>query len=341
MKSRKIPGTKYIYAPGSSPDNPPPGQYGDIKLISGSTYVPFGQEVSDYLNIPLCEHEVIKFSNENIFVRLMQSVRGQDVYYIMGMSAPVSDSIMEMLITLDALKRDSAGRINVVIPYFSYGRSDKKDQPRVPITARLLADMIQVAGADRYMAIDLHAPQIQGFFSIPGDALTAFHLISDYFAEKRLEDGVVLSTDLGFAKRGRNYAARLDMPLAVVEKRRIGNRDQAEVMSLIGEVAGKAAIVIDDECDTGGTLSNAVQVALDNGAREVYVAFTHAVMSGPAIERLTALPIQEIVTTNTLPIPAAKIEKLPNLTILSVAPLIAEVIKRAHEGRSVGELFNE
>ena len=166
-------------------------------------------------------------------------------------------------------------------------------------------------------------------------------MISDYFAEKRLEDGVVLSTDLGFAKRGRNYAARLDMPLAVVEKRRIGNRDQAEVMSLIGEVAGKAAIVIDDECDTGGTLSNAVQVALDNGAREVYVAFTHAVMSGPAIERLTALPIQEIVTTNTLPIPAAKIEKLPNLTILSVAPLIAEVIKRAHEGRSVGELFNE
>jgi ribose-phosphate pyrophosphokinase len=333
---RKVPGTKYLI---SSTSNVPPGQYGQIKIFAGSGYQDFGKEVASYLKLDLVDHVVHKFSNENIFVRLNSSVRGQDVYLIKGMCVPVSDSIMELLITIDTLKRDSAGRINVVIPYYSYGRSDKKDQPRVPITARLLADMIQVAGADRYIAIDLHAAQIQGFFSIPGDALTAFHLISDYLSEKHIQNGVVVSTDLGFAKRGRNYAARLDMPLAVVEKRRVGNADQTEVMSLIGDVQGQSAIIIDDECDTGGTLANAVNVVLDNGATEVYVAFTHPILSGPAIERLRNLPIKEIITTNTLPITPDK--RLPNMTVLSVAPLIGEVIQRTHEGRSVGELFDE
>jgi ribose-phosphate pyrophosphokinase len=336
-KSRKVPGTKYI--PSEASFKAAPGQYGEIKLYAGSHYRYLGQEIAEYLEIQLSPCEVQRFSNENIYVRLRSSVRGQDVYLVQGMCSPVNDNIMEMLITIDALKRDSAGRITAVIPYYSYGRSDKKDQPRVPITARLLADMIQVAGADRYITIDLHAPQIQGFFSIPGDALTAFHLISDYFLEKSLSNASVVSTDLGFAKKGRNYAQKLGMPLAVVEKRRIGNQDRTEVMSLIGNVSNMDVIIIDDECDTAGSIVNAVNVALDNGARDVYVAFTHAILSGAAVERLARLPIKEIVTTNTLPLLPEK--RLPNMTVLSVAPLLGEVIKRAHEGRSVGELFDE
>jgi ribose-phosphate pyrophosphokinase len=244
-----------------------------------------------------------------------------------------------MLITMDALKRDSAGRITAIIPYFAYGRSDKKDLPRVPITARLITDMIQVAGADRYITIDLHAGQIQGFFSIPGDVLTAFHLISDYFADKQLENTVIVTADLGFAKKGRNYAEELGMPLAFVEKRRMAAKDQTEVMSLIGDVRGMNVILFDDECDTAGSMVNAVKTVRAHGARDVYITFTHAVLSGPAIERLRSLEVKEIVTTNTLNIPPEK--RLDNMTVLSVAPLISEVIMRAHEGRSVGELFNE
>ncbi|MCC7207232.1 MAG: ribose-phosphate diphosphokinase [Anaerolineae bacterium] len=338
-KTRKVPGTKLVYKKGEEPSRVAPGQYGEIRLFAGSHYQEFGKELGKCLGIPLCEQLVHKFTNENIFVRLNTSVRGQDVYFVQGMSSPVSDNIMEMLITIDALKRDSAGRITVVMPYFAYGRSDKKDQPRVPITARLLADLIQVAGADRYIAVDLHAPQIQGFFSIPGDALTTFHLISDYFFDKHLRDAVVVSTDLGFAKKGRNYAAKLDVPLAVVEKRRTGNDGKSEVLSLIGDVEGKDAIVIDDECDTAGSLENAVEVVAKGGARDIYIAFAHAVLSGVAVERLRKLPVREIVTTNTLPIPPDK--RLHNMKVLSIAPMLAEVLRRTHEGRSVGELFNE
>src|SRR5579871_5710524 len=258
MPSRRVPGTKYV--PPKNPAGPPknpagshagdtPGQYGAIRLYAGSAAGSLGKEVADYIGINLSGAEIQRFSNENIFIRLNSSVRGQDVYLIQGTAAPVSDNIMELLIMLDTLKRDSAGRITAVVPYLAYGRSDKKDQPRVPITARLVADMIQLAGADRYITIDLHAGQIQGFFSIPGDVLTAFHLISDYFADKQLENAVVVSTDLGFAKGARNYAAKLNMPLAFVEKRRLGNKGQSEVMSMIGDVKGKDVVIIDDECD--------------------------------------------------------------------------------------------
>lgn len=340
---RKVPGTKFAYDPsknGRTQDDPPPGQYGHIKLYANNAGLGLGQEIADYLNIPLSEREVTRFSNENIFVKLNSSARGQDVYLIQSFTSPLSDNIMELLVTLNTLKLDSAGRITVVLPYYAYGRSDKKDQPRVPITARLLADLIQVAGADRYMTIDLHAGQIQGFFSIPGDVLTAFHLISDYFADKQLTNAAVVSTDLGFAKKGRNYAVKLGMPLVVVEKRRvIGNKDKTEVMSLLGDIDGMDAIIIDDECDTGGTMTEAVRTVKDHGAKDVYVAFTHPVLSGKAIEKLAACDIKEIVMTNTLPIPPEKM--LPNMTVLSVAPLLAEVIIRAHEGRSVGELFKE
>jgi ribose-phosphate pyrophosphokinase len=247
---------------------------------------------------------------------------------------------MEMLIMIQTLRLDSAARITAVVPYLCYARSDKKDQPRVPITARLLADLIQVAGADRYIAVDLHAPQIQGFFSIPGDALSALHLISDYFFDKHLRDAVVVSTDLGFAKKGRNYAAKLDVPLAVIEKRRNPQDGKTEVLSLIGDVRGKDAVVIDDECDTAGSLDEAVKVVKQiGGARDVYVAFTHAVLSGQAVETLRKMGVREIVTTNTLPIPPHK--RLHNMKILSIAPMLAEVLRRTHEGRSVGELFNE
>jgi ribose-phosphate pyrophosphokinase len=337
----KVPGTIYVRGEDSSDQHEIPGQYGHIKLHAGSHYGELGQEVADYLGIELKTHEIKRFSNENIFIKLNSSVRGQDVYLVQGMCSPVSDTILEMLITLDTLKRDSAGRITVVIPYYAYGRSDKKDQPRVPITARLLADTIQIAGADRYVTVDLHAGQIQGFFSIPGDVLSATHLISDYFKDKHLDNGVVVSTDLGFSKRARDYAAKLDMNLAFVEKRRKGNSGSSEVITVIGEVEGKDVVLVDDECDTGGSISNAVSAVKQYGARDVYVGFTHGVFSGPAMERLEGLPVKEFVTTNTLPISAEVRQRLPNLTVLSIAPMIGEVILRAHEGRSVGELFNE
>jgi ribose-phosphate pyrophosphokinase len=340
MSPRKVPGTKYT--PPAMPigaQSPIPGQYGGVRLYAGTASGDLGQGIAEYIGTKLGGCVVERFSNENIFIRLNNSVRGQDVYLVQCMTPPLSDNIMEMLIMMDTLKRDSAGRITLVIPYLPYGRSDKKDQPRVPITARLLADMIQMAGADRYVTIDLHAGQIQGFFTIPGDVLTAFHLISDHFLDKELDNAVVVSTDLGFAKMARNYAAKLNMPLAFVEKRRTGNKGDSEVMSLIGDVQGMDVVIIDDECDTAGSMVNAVTTVREYGARDVYVAFTHAVLSGMAVERLSRLEIKEIVTTNTVPLLPHK--KLDNMVTLSVAPLLGEVIMRAHDGRSVGELFDE
>ena len=296
------------------------------------------QRIADYINVPLSEWDILQFPNENLLVRLHGSVRGQDVYIIHSHNRPIHRSIMEMLIAVDCLKRDSAGRITVVIPYLTYSQSDKKDQPRVPISARLLANMIEVAGADRWMTIDLHSGQIQGFYNIPGDSLTAFYILVDYFRKKNL-DAVVVTPDLGFAKKGRNYAAELDMPLAFVEKRRIGNESVREALTLIGSVEGKDVIIVDDLIDTAGSIEEAVKVIKENGAKDVYISATHPVLSDPATDRLRSMPVKEIVTTDTLPIPEHKM--LPNMTILSVAELLGEVILRSHEGRSVGELFNE
>ncbi len=312
--------------------------YGDIKLFAGSGCPELAQRIAEYTGIPLIPLDIIDFPNENIFVRLQGSIRGQDCYLIQSHNRPVHRNIMEMLITIDCLKRDSAGRITVVVPFMAYSQSDKKDQPRVPITARLLADMIEVAGADRWITIDLHAEQIQGFYKIPGDSLTAFHIIANYFMEKKL-NAVVVTPDLGYAKKGRNYAAYLDLPLAFVEKRRSGNRNIREALTLIGTVEGRDVIIVDDLVDTAGSISEAVELTKRCGAQDVYVAFTHPVLSDPAVERLRHLPIREIVTTDTIPIPPEK--KLPNITVLTVANLLGEVIIRSHEGRSVGELFNE
>jgi ribose-phosphate pyrophosphokinase len=315
--------------------------YGGIRLFGGTSTPDLTQEISDYLKVPLSGRDIIQFPNENLFVRLHSSARGQDVYVIQTTSKPVNYNLMELLITLQTLKLDSAARVTAVIPYLCYSRSDKKDQPRVPITARLVADMIECAGAHRYITIDLHAGQIQGFFSIPGDVLTAYHMVSDYFATKlaQMKDPVIVTADFGFAKKGRNFAAKLNAPMAFVEKRRIGNDSTAEAMSVIGDVDGRDVIIVDDEVDTAGTVCEAAHIVRAHGARDVYLSFVHPVLSGPAFDRLQAANFKEIVTTNTIPIPAEN--KLLNMTILSVAGLLGEVIKRAHEGRSVGEMFNE
>ena len=317
--------------------------YGDIRLFAGSSHPALAEEVGNYLGVPLSPREIIRFPNDNIFVRLLTSVRGQDVFLIQTLTAPVSHHIMEMLILIDTIKRANVGRITAVMPYYAYGRSDKKDQPRVPITARLLADLVKAAGADRFLTLDLHAGQIQGFFNIPGDEVSTFHLLSDYMLEKRLGQlpggAVVVTADLGYAKKGRNFAQALNLPMAFIEKRRSGNDAKAQALTVIGDVAGKAVILVDDEVDTAGSMLGAVNILKQSGAGDVYLCFTHPILSPPAVERLRSLPIKEIITTNSVPIPEEKM--LPNLTQLSVAPLLGEVIRRIHEGQSVGAIFNE
>jgi ribose-phosphate pyrophosphokinase len=319
--------------------------YGGIKLFAGSGSPELSQKIADYLKQPLSERQVIEFPNENLFVKLGGSVRGQDVYVIQTTSSPVHYNLMELLIMIQTLRLDSAARITAVVPYLCYGRSDKKDQPRVPITARLVADMIEVAGADRYMTLDPHAGQIQGFFSIPGDVLTSSHLLIKHIntnLRKDMQDPVVVSVDLGFAKKGRNYAADMDMPIAFIEKRRLGNDAKAEALTLIGDVKNRDVIIVDDEVDTGGSIAQAVEVVKKYGARDVYLTFVHAILSRDGAQRLASLPIKQIITTDTIPLTPEKKELLEGrITVLSVAPLLGEVIKRAHEGRSVGEMFNE
>lgn len=337
----KISGTRNYF----QPEDPIVMHRDTIKLFAGSTSHDLVAEIATYLNnagytnVRPGKYARNMFANGNIFIRLDESVRGQDVYLIQTMSDPVHDNIFEMLIMIDALKRDSAQRINVIFPYMAYGRSDKKDQPRVPITARLLANMIEVAGADRYMTIDLHSGQIQGFFNIPGDVLRAVYLLTDRIREMNIPNLVIASTDLGFAKEGREWASLLKSRLVVVEKRRTSNDGSSEAMSLIGDVQGCNVVLVDDEVLTGGSLVNAVNILRERGAQDIYLAFTHALLAGQAVERLRNLDVKHIFTTNTVPVPDEK--RLPNMDVLSVAPLLAEVIRRAHEGRSVGELFDE
>lgn len=320
------------------------GMYGEIKLFCGTASPKLAQDIADYLNLPLSGRDIIEFANGNLFVRLHESVRGQDVYVIQTGCRPVHRNLMELLIMLQTLRLDSASRITAVVPYMPYARSDKKDLPRVPITARLVADMIEVAGADRYMTLDLHAGQIQGFFSIPGDVLSAFHIQIDYMKTiiNQLRDPVVVAADLGFAKKGRNYAAEIGAPIAFVEKRREGNQDKAEALTLIGDVENCDVIIVDDEIDTAGSMSEAVRLVNTLGARDIYLVSVHPVLSGTAVDRLASLPVKQIITTDTIPIPPEKRNRLGDkLKILSVTPLLGEVILRAHEGRSVGELFHE
>ena len=309
----------------------------DLSVFSGNANRQLAAAICKHLHIPLGNADVFQFSNENIFVKINENVRERDVFVIQPFGTPVNRSIMELLIMIDALKRASASRITAVIPYYAYGRTDKKDQPRVPITARLIADCITVAGAHRVLTMDMHAGQIQGFFNIPVDELTAQLLLSRYFVEKELDDFTVVSADEGFAKKARQLADRLQSPLAIVEKRRLGNKGQTEVMGIIGNVSGRHAIIVDDEIDTAGSITQAARVVREQGARDIYICATHGVFSGPAIERLGNADIKEIVVTDSIPLPKDK--QLPNMTILSVAELFAGAISRIHDGRSVTELF--
>ncbi len=318
--------------------------YGDIKIYAGTGNPELSAQIAQYLQVPLCGRDIIQFPNDNLFIKLHSSVRGQDCYVIQNTSTPVHRNLMELLILLQTLRLDSAGRITAVVPYLCYARSDKKDQPRVPITARLVADMIEVAGADRYVTLDLHAGQIQGFFSIPGDVLSAFWILMDYLKTllPNMISPVVVTADLGFAKKARNFAAGIDAPMAFIEKRRIGNDAKAQALTLIGEVNDRDVVIVDDEVDTGGSIVQAVNLVKQYGARNVYVVFVHPLFSATAAERLASLPVTEFITTNTVPIPEGKRALFgEKLKVLSVAPLLGEVISRANAGRSVGEMFNE
>ena len=308
-----------------------------FEIYHGNSNPDLARKICRYLGTEPGRAEVFQFANENIFVKILDNVREKDVFIVQPTCRPVNQSIMELLIMIDAFKRASAGRITAVIPFYAYGRSDKKDQPRVPITARLIADMITVAGADRVLTMDLHQGQIQGFFNIPVDELTAVHMLSNYFRHKRIEDPVVV-TDLGFAKRARTFAELLDAPLAIIEKRRVGNLDRAELMNVIGEVRGKRAIIVDDEVDTAGTLTETVGALEREGVTEIYACATHGVLSDPAIERIESSHLREPALTDTVPLPPAK--RIPRITTLSIAPLIGEAIKRIHRGESVGALFS-
>ena len=315
------------------------GLYQELLIFSGNAHPELAQSICHYMEMPLGQCEVFEFSNENIFVRVLENVRERDVFIVQPMTSPVNTSIVELLIMIDAMKRASAGRVAAVVLYYAYGRSDKKDQPRVPITARLLANLIETAGADRVVTVDLHAGQIQGFFNVPLDELTALYIISHHFREMKLPNPVVVSADVGFSKRARNVAQSLNAPLAIIEKRRVGNDDDVEALNLIGDVDGCPAIIVDDEIQTGGTLVEGAALLRERGATAVYAGVTHAILSGKAPKLIAESPIEELVVTDTVPLPPEK--RIDKITVLSVAPLIGEAIGRIHTGRSVGELFHE
>ena len=311
----------------------------ELKVFTGNAHPALAQAVVEYLDIPLGKCDVFEFSNENIFVRILENVRQRDTFVIQPLSSPVNKNLVELLIMLDALKRASAGRITAVVPYYGYGRTDKKDQPRVPITARLVADLLTVAGANRLLTVDLHAGQIQGFFNIPVDELTTLYLLSDYFRKKNFDNLVVVATDIGISKWARDIAAKLDAPLAIMEKRRVGNVDQTEVLNVIGEVEGRVALTVDDEIDTGGSLAGVVSALEKQGVKATYACCAHPVFSGSAIQKIASCPVKEIAVTDTIPVTGNR--KLDKITVLPIAPLLGEAIRRIHTGQSIGAMFEQ
>lgn len=308
-----------------------------IKVLNCNANKDLAKDIAFNLGIPVGDAQVGTFSNGEISVSINESIRGSDVFVVQSTSAPVNDNLMELLIMIDALKRASAGRINAVMPFYGYARQDRKSKSREPITAKLVANLIEAAGADRVITMDLHAPQIQGFFDIPVDHLYAAPLFVNYFINKKLDDIVVVSPDVGGVTRARALATKLDAPLAIIDKRR-PKPNVSEVMNIIGDIENKNCIIIDDMVDTAGTLVNAAKVLKDMGAREVYVACTHPILSGPAFERIRDSVIKELIVTNTIPLPAGK--PADKIKVLSVAPLFAEAIKRIYEGLSLSKLFD-
>ena len=298
----------------------------------------FTKEICDSLNLPLGKIQTMKFKNDNTFVQLGETVRDQDVYLVQTTTPPVNERVMEMLISVDAAKRASARRITVVLPYYLYSRSDKKDQPRIPITAKLMAQLIESAGADRVMSCDLHNSAIQAYFNdINCDRLSAQILLQEYFKSKNLKDMVIVATDAGSSKKAYKYSKYFNCPIALIDKRRDGNDDKAIATTVIGEVKDKTAVIFDDEIDTAGSMMETVGILERFGAKEIYAGCTHGVLSGPAIERIKNSALKELVITNTIPLPKEK--QIPQIHVLSIAPLFAEAIKRLNESKAMGDLF--
>jgi len=308
-----------------------------IILLTGNSNRTLAGEIAEVLKIPVSEATVSTFSDGEITVQINENVRGCDVFVVQSTCMPVNNNIMELLLMIDALKRASAGRITAVIPYYGYARQDRKAQPRVPISARMVADLITAIGAHRVLTIDLHAGQIQGFFDIPVDHLYATPVLSEYLKKKFVKDTVVVSPDAGGVERARAFAKRLGASLAIIDKRR-ERANVSQVMHVIGDVKGKDAILFDDMIDTAGTIAQAASALFENGARKVVAACTHAVLSGPAVDRINASKLMEVIVTNTIPMDD-KIKQCPKLTVLSVAALMGEAIKRIHEETSVSSLF--
>lgn len=311
--------------------------FSDLKLFTCNAHPELANEIAELMGIKVGKSTVNKFSDGEIQVSIWESVRDCDVYVVQPTCAPVNDHLMELLIMIDALKRASAGRINAVIPYYGYARQDRKAKARDPITAKLVANLIQAAGADRVISMDLHANQIQGYFDIPVDHLLGLPILTKYFKEKNLDNVVVVSPDHGSVTRARNMAERLDAPIAIVDKRR-PEPNKSEIMNIIGDIDGKNCILLDDMIDTAGTICNAASALIELGAKNVYACATHGVLSGPAKKRLEKSPIQELVLLNTLPIDDEK--KLDKMTFISVGPIFSEVITRVYQGGSVSTLFD-
>lgn len=311
-------------------------QYSHMKLFTGTANPALAQEIANYLNITLGGVEISRFANGEIYVRFKESIRGVDVFVVQPFAKPVNETLMELLIMVDALKRASAGRITTIIPFYAYARQEKKTAPREPITARMVADILSTAGVDRIVTMDLHAPAIQGFFSIPVDHLTALPKLSQYIKEKKITNGVVIGPDAGSVKKAEKLAASLHWPLGVMYKRRPAP-NVAEMTFFIGDVKDKTSIIIDDMIDTGGSLEQVIMALEERGAREIYVLATHGIFSPPALDRLNRPSIKEIIVCNTLPID--DLESYPKLKVLSVASLLGDTIRRIHKNISVSELF--
>ncbi len=307
-----------------------------VNIFTGNAHPALAEAICKYLGVPLAEAEVKRFSDGETRVKIHQNVRGKDVFVVQSTCCPANENLMELLIMIDAIKRASAKRITAVLPYFGYARQDRKDQPRVPITAKLVANLLEGAGADRVLTVDLHAGQIQGFFDIPLDNLYAVSIFEQYFKQKDLKDVVIVSPDVGGIKMARAYAKKLGAGLAIVDKRRISDT-QAEAMHIMGEVKGKTVIIVDDIIATAGSISEAVGALKKNGAKDIYVAVTHPVLCGPAIERLSKIELKELVVTDTIPVSGDK--KMPVMTQLSVASLLGEAIKRIRNEESISALF--
>ena len=315
--------------------------FDDLRIFSGNSHLKLSHDICKYLNIELGKCDVFKFSNDNTFVSFKENIREKDVFLVQSFCSPVNDNIMELLVMIDAAKRASAGRITAVIPHYSYGRSDKKDQPRVPITARLIANLLTVAGAERVLTVDLHAGQIQGFFNIPVDELSAVSMLAQHIQESGQKIEVASATDAGDVKRTRDTGRFLNVPISIVEKHRIGNKDKVEALSLIGDVDGKTSLIVDDEIGTGGTVVATANTLKSHGAKEIFCAATHPVLVSNAPEILYDSIVKKIVVTDTMPVAEDKLAKLGDkIEIISIAPMLGEAIYRIHNGQSVGAMFN-